>query len=429
MALTITKAYAAGAALTEAHIDNFRNGLHTQFNTTKFDSTQFSASMALDASKFTGSIIPTDTVIDFGLGGKASLGLDGSKNLVFNTTNAATEMQFITGASGAWVLEFWTDKLYVPGDIIVAKGNANRTVLQALSSYKKPVLEWASSTDVKVQNNSSSSNETILFFPTFVVAVEESLAGGSPKFRQASLTTTANGYGTLDTGAARGGRRSGVSLTTNSWYAVYACKVRSGSDYNATTAKFILVYDTTLPYPTNESALDGYYGSGCWLYLGLVRYGFGAFGNSSAIPKFKYSNKGWCYFYDCDVGAALGGLALAYSTTDADDSATEFLALSSGMSGQVIPDLVGHIDLNIFRNYVSDWYIKDSSGDIIWRGGWQTDDGTIPHGFRVTLPFVTAATAYKIYQTRKSNGAQVKAVVLVGFSDGYLLLRRQGHGI
>lgn len=430
MALTITKAYAAGAALMESHIDNFRTGLHTQFNTTKFDSTQFSASMALTSTKFSGGVLKStdNTNIDFGTGSLAFIGLDSSKNYVFNTTNATTEICFYAGAT--WYLEFYSDKLYVPGDIILCKGNANRTVLQALSSYKKPVLEWASSNSVRVSNNSASSSETILFFPTFVAAVDENLAI-TQKYRQASIGNTANGYGTSDTGVASGGRRSGLALTTNSWYAVYACKLRSGTDYNATTSKFILVFEDTLPTTTNESTLDTRYGTGCWQYIGLVRYGYGSTGSATSIIRFMYSNKGWCYFYDNDGGNTFGGLTLVQSTADVDDSTTELYKIVSGMSGAAIPETVGHLQLQVRRAKVSDWYIKDSNGEIMWRGGWQTEDSTLAHGFIVEIPFVsTVGSEYKVCQERQGTGAGIdKRVVLAGFSDGYLLLRRQGHGI
>lgn len=420
--LTITKGYGAGTALMEADIDAFRTGLHTLFNTDKFSSANFAA-LTITAAKFTGAqILLTDnTNITFGASSDATFGLDSSKQIVFNTVATTTEMQFYAGAT--YYIEFYTDKLYVPGDIIVGEGGSGRSVLQALSSYKKPVLEWAGTESIKIQANSSTTNETVIFFPNFVAAVTE-VANGSAKYRQAAVYEAANGYGAADTGNARGGRRSGVSVTTNSWYACYACKVRSGNNYSATTANFILVFDTTLPTVANETTLNGYYGEGNYVYLGLVRYGFGAIGVSSSIPKFVYSNKGWCYFYEKSTG--YGGVDLAYSTVDADDTGTPFYTLASGTSGQVIPETVGHVSLQITRERVSDWYIKDASGDIIWRGGWQDEAATLPHGFVVELPFVTT---YTFHQERKSNSAVAKAVTLQGFSDGYMLLRRQGHGI
>src|SRR5690606_35220529 len=85
--LTITKAYSAGNALMEAHIDHFRNGLHELFNVTKFDSNNFDAGMELASSKFSGTNVVDndDDGIDFGTGQDAFLGLDNLKNFVFDT--------------------------------------------------------------------------------------------------------------------------------------------------------------------------------------------------------------------------------------------------------------------------------------------------------------------------------------------------------
>lgn len=420
--LTITKTYNAGDALTEAMIDAFRSGLLTLFNTDKFDSGAFAGAMALDSSHFGDSnILAVDnTVIDFGTGLDASLGLDSSKNFVFNTTASTTEIQFWAGST--YYLEIFSTKVNAPGDIILAKGGANRTVLQSLSSYKKPVLEWSGSDSVSISCNSSDSSETLLFFPKYLLAVDEEL-GASAKYRQASLNVTANGYGTADTGAVKGGRRSGVSLTTNSWYAVYGVGLRSGTQYDADSLKFILVFDTTLPTPDNDTTLDGYYGEGNWVYLGLIRYGYGDAGSSSSIIKFVQSRHGWCRFYGTDGGATRGGLTLEQSTSNSDDTSA-FYTFSTGMSGQVIPSICGHISIGLSRVGVSDWYIKLGS-DIVWRPGWQTDDTSMAHGHVIELPY----QAYTVHQERKLLSAVDKRVTLSGFCDTYLALRRQGTGI
>lgn len=422
--LTITKAYSSGNILTEAHIDNFRSGLLTLFNTSKLSSGNFNAAMNLPATKFTTSGITTadNTYITFGGSSNATFGLDSSKNWVFNTSSAATNLCFY--ATSIYYLDFYSNKLYAPGDIIIGEGGADRTVLQALSTYKKPVIEYRSATQVSIQGNSGTTNETVLYFPTFVAAVTEDATTGTPKYRRATISVTANGYSASHTGAAQGGLRSGVSLTTNSWYAVYAVKLQGGSDYSATTAKFILVFDTTLPTAANESTLNTNYGAQNWLYLGLVRYGFGATGSSSSIIKFKYSNKGWCHFCECST-SGYAGLNLSYSTTSADGAPEHTLA--AGMSGQVIPSTVGHITLSLNRENVSDWTIKDTSTNVIFQGGYQSMSTSFPHGFVVTLPF--DSTAYTIHQTRKGTSAVARAVTLRAFCDPYILSRRHGHGV
>lgn len=414
--LTITKAYSDGSALMEAHIDNFRTGLLTLVNTDLFDSGNFGTT-ALTNTHFSNSVLlDTDaTNLEFGASADALLGLDASKNLVFDTANSGTDIWF---NAGSYDLGFFAAKLNAPGDIKI--GAARESLLTIVGKYIKPVLVWASSVGVTVQGNSASSNETLIVFPTFTSRVDES----SPsKYRAANLTSTANGYGSSDTGAAIGGIRKTLTATANTWYYVYACKLRSGTDYSATSNKFVLVFDTTPPTTGNKNTLDGYYGGGNWVYLGTVRYGFGAAGSSISIPKFKYSNKGWCHFYEADTGYA--GVNLAYNADNTDDTSTPLYTLAQGNSGNVAPNTCSHVSLHLSRVYVSDWYIKDTDTNIIFRGGWQNDEGTLPSGFVVELPMV----AYTVHQERINAGTVNKFVTLTGFCDKYLPTRRQGHGI
>lgn len=422
--LAITKTYAAQTPLFEVDIDAFRNGLLQLFNTDLLSASNFSGSIALTSTHFTGtSLIPIDDdYITFGATADGVFGIDATKALLFNTLNSTQEIRFI---AGPYYMELTNDKLQLPGDIIINKGGSGRTILQALSSYRKPVIEWSSTTGITLQNNTGTANETVLYLPTSVIAVTEA----SPaKYRFAQVTASANGYQTSTTGAALGGRRSGVSATTNSWFYCYAVGLRSSTNYSASNNKFIIVFDTVSPSSDNAATLDGYYGSGNYAYMGLVRYGYGATGSSSVIPKFIYSNKGWCTFYGADTGMA--GVNLAYTTTDADNTATALYTLASGTSGNVLPPTIGHIRLNLFRSRVSDWKMRETSSaasDVIWSGGWQTYDGTIAQGFLIEIPNITG---YSVFQERKSNSAgTARGVTLAGFVDGYMLNRRHGHGI
>lgn len=425
--LAITKAYSTGSALTEAHLDNFRTPLLALFNTTKLTSANFSPAMSIPSAKFTGSELLTadNSYLEFGTDVDAWFGLNSSKEMVFDTAVAATEIKIYAGSTN--YMEVYTDKVYVPADIEVY--DSGHTILEALATYQKPVLEWESSTSVKLSNNSASSNETVVWLPdTGAIAIDETVTT-TFKYRKADIGNVANGYGTGDSGAAKGGRRSGVSLTSNSWYTVYCCKLRSGSDYSATSPKYILVFDTTLPDSSNESTLDSRYGTGCWVYMGLVRYGFGADGSSTAIPKFKYSNKGWCCFYEKSSTATHGGLVLAMSSTDADNTASAFHTLTSGMSGQVIPSIVGKLQICVQRERVSEWYAKDSDSTVVWRGGWQDAEPENIHGHVVEIGW-NATYTLGFYQERKSSAVgTVRSLCLVGFCDTYRSLRRQGIGI
>lgn len=424
--LTITKTYASGTALMESDIDNFRTGLLTLFNTDKLAAGNFSTSSAFTSSQFTGAALTAAdaTYLNFGDTDDGLLGLDVDKKWVFNTLNTTYELRFYAGSTN--YMELYTDKVYVPGDIAIdSNGGGGGSVLKAVSSYYKPVLVYDSATSIALENNNATTDSTTIYFPNFVATITESTPA---KYRYASISTTANGFGVADSGTAKGGMRTGT-VATNTWYYVYAAKVRSGTDYSATAHKFVMVFDTTAPTAANGATIDGYYGAGNWVYLGLIRYGFGESGSTSSIPKFVYSRKGWCTFYE-KASTGYCGLHLAYSSTDADNSSSAFYTIAAGTSGSVIPTTIGHIRLGLFRERVSDWKVRETStstSDIVWSGGWQTDDGTLPHGFLVEIANVAG---YSVYQTRKSsNAGTARAVVLAGFTDGYMINKGLGHGI
>src|SRR3954466_437494 len=104
--LAIPKTYAAGDPLMEVDIDSYRTGLLTLFNTDKLSSANFSGSMALAASKFTGAnlIAADSTDIDFGNSDNAFFGLDSSKRLYWDTSSSATEIRFYAGTT--YYMEF-----------------------------------------------------------------------------------------------------------------------------------------------------------------------------------------------------------------------------------------------------------------------------------------------------------------------------------
>ncbi len=421
MALVITKAYASGSILLEAHLDNFRNGLLTFFNTDKIGSASFAATIALTSAKFSGTELTSTDAVEllFGTDGDGTIQVDASKNLIFNTTVATTTLTFIAGAK---TMVFKTTQVDVPGDIIIA-GGASVGVLHLLSQYRKPVLVYAGSSTISVENNSGTTNQTIVAVPKYVFAVTEALSG-SEKYRKMSLANVANGHDATHTGAAQGGRRSGVSLTTNSWYAIYAARVRYGTNAGN---NFILIADTIFPTQDNTATLDSRYGAGEYVYLGLIRYGFGVLGSSSSIVPFIQTNKGWTYFTQGEAGTTTSGLTLAYSITNADDA--PFYTVSDSFTGSALPcGAITRAQWNMNRWSSTDWAIRDASDVVIWRGGWSdpTLSTTKPHGHLVVT---NVQVGMDFTQTRVVTGATDKRMALVAFCDKYVNHRRNGHGV
>jgi hypothetical protein len=417
--LTITKSYVAGAILLEADLDHFRDGLLTLFNTTKFSSGNFNAAMSLTASLFSSvELTHSDSLtLTFGTDSDGTIGVNASKELVFNTATASTTL---TMKAVTKTMVFKTTQLDAPGEIVLGSGASGYGVLHLLSRYRKPVLVYNSSSSLSIENNTGTTNETLISFPKYLIAVTEALSGGE-KYRKISLSNTANGYSTSHTGAASGGMRVGLSATANTWYAVYAGRVRGGTNAGN---KFVLVVDDTLPSQANYATLNTRYGDGEWVYLGLIRYGFGVVGSTTQLVPFLYSNKGWCYFTAGDPGVTTSGITLAQSVTNADD--TPFYTLSNSMSGAAIPtDAITMAQWSFDRQDTSNWAIRDASDNVIWRGGWP-DEGSGVHGHVV----ITAAeSGMDFTQTRITTGAFDKRLSIAGFCDRYLNLRRHGHGI
>lgn len=128
--------------------------------------------------------------------------------------------------------------------------------------YRRPVLQFNSVTTVDVENNTGTSHETVVIFPDGDVrAVTENLTGTN-KYRRFDITATAALTGTHDSGL-----RSGLSESNNTWYAIYAVKVRDDLD------KFVLVGDTVFPTVGNISTLNTNFGAYGWVYLGMIRNG------------------------------------------------------------------------------------------------------------------------------------------------------------
>ena len=419
MALTITKAYANLSILTEAHIDNFRTGLLTFFNTDKLGSGSFT-SVALTSTHFANQKLTTadNSYLTFGNSSDGKFGLDSSKNLVFDSLTSGDTLTF-QAVSETMVVK--STQVDVPGEIVIGAGGSGLGALYMLGKYRKPVLVWDSSSGITLENNSSTTHNTVLALPSRIISITEDTSSVT-KSRKAYITTTANGYSGSHTGAAQGGMRSGVSLTNNNWYTVYGVRVRGGTDAGN---RFIIVFDQLTPIGSNYAALDSHYGANDWVYLGLIRYGFGQSGSASGIVPFTYSNKGECWLRGNDSGATFGGVAFFQSTADADDSPA--YTITDGTGSTDIPcDIVQMARFQLSRDDVSDWKARDSAAVVIWRGGWQEHNTSATHGHTPELPVYAGAD---FTQTRIGTGVEDKRVCMYWFKDSKLAVRRHGQGL
>ena len=202
--------------------------------------------------------------------------------------------------------------------------------LAMLVNYCKPVLVYVDGTTVNLQQNVTVANRTLVVFPSGPIDVTEDVSS-THKFRQLKTSATANGYATGHTGAADSGMKSGLSLTENTWYFVYAAVVRAGDDIG----NFIMVVDDTSPIPSNWSTLDSVYGAGNWVYLGPLRYGHGEVAATTLVP-FVMDHQGWVTFIGAGETNNFFGIRLA-STVVSTTSYDTIWEEQTGNEGESIP--------------------------------------------------------------------------------------------
>lgn len=172
-------------------------------------------------------------------------------------------------------------------------------VFGVITSYRRPNLTHQSITTVDVEPNTGTSNQTKIIFPDGNVRTVTEDTSSTNKYRRFDITATAQ----FTSGTEDSGLRSGISETTNTWYAIYAVKSLIDS------TKFVLVGDTTLPTSSNVSTLDGRYGSNSWVYLGTIRNGDNVSATGDII-KFKHVGNA-CFFSNIVSGAVSHGIRFA----------------------------------------------------------------------------------------------------------------------
>lgn len=135
------------------------------------------------------------------------------------------------------------------------------TFLNNLTAYRRPVIKWISVTTVDVEANTGTSNETCLIFPDQRRCVTEDTSSTSVN-RRFIMTEAASLSGTKNSGL-----RSGYVETNNTWYSIYGVKATDDS------TSFIIAADTITPTQAHYAALNSFYGTNGWVYLGLIRNG------------------------------------------------------------------------------------------------------------------------------------------------------------
>ncbi len=283
-------------------------------------------------------------------------------------------------------------KLKVDIDPTLALEVATKQYVDHYSTYRRPVLQYASSTVVNIEKGiNGTSGQAQILFPDGNLRTDSTTTRINCNLAQvAALSST-----------AQSGIRTGT-LVSNTWYAIYAVKVTDNS------SNFVLVADTVLPLQTNFATLNINFNANGWVYLGLVRYGDNS-GAGNVILAFTQSGGVTIFRNTCVVQATnQNGMGLVAGTSVSSLNYT-YLA---GTTGGAIP---ANITLALYAesNNVNgqDVAVQDTSGAYAYAYTYQGSAG--PH---IQVAWGPAASGFKVVAGASCN----IDIVLSGFMDSVL---------
>lgn len=265
---------------------------------------------------------------------------------------------------------------------------------------RRPNLIWTSATEVVVENNTGTENETKIQFPDGTLrTVVESASAGVGDMRRFLITRNADFSAEEN---ALSGLRNGLSEATNTWYSLYSVGV-ANSNY------FVIVGDTTLPVQASYATLDSAYGANNWVYLGLVCNGDNG-GATGDIVKFVQTGP-TTLLYGASASAPYNANPRLYSATNTDNPVSYTLA--AGTALPAIPANVGSI-------YVCGYRAETGESTLSFKDGSGTVQSSLitPSVSHISHPpmWVANIAGYTLSHGGSTNSIY-KSISLLGFSD------------
>lgn len=304
--LNVTRALISRTNPTESQFDTMRTELLTFFNTTLMDENNLA----------TGGLLYTS--LDNSMADNALFSWTGDDALMkYDSSNDKFVIQNTEGnvfwglKSGSTVtrymeLESSTGNLVLKGALTfnTAKGSQAVDLMWLLARYRKPRLVY-STDDIVAVNGNYSDGETYIMGRDRLWKVYDTTC---------SLAVNANGETSGDTGTAVSGLAQGLTRTANRWYYIYAVEVQYGTQADGVNC--ILVAHTTSPLSANITTLNTAFGTGKWIYMGVIRNGYNDGSFTNIIVKFQYDENGYCFFTNGTVTNAGRGVTMTSSTAD-----------------------------------------------------------------------------------------------------------------
>lgn len=148
-------------------------------------------------------------------------------------------------------------KLKVDIDPTLALEVATKQYVDHYSTYRRPVLKYASGSIVNIETGvNGTSGQAQILFPDGNLRTDSTTARINCNLAQVAALS----------GTAQSGLRTGT-VAANTSYALYAVKTSDNA------SNFVAVADTVLPLQANFATLNSNFGTGSWVYLGLIFYG------------------------------------------------------------------------------------------------------------------------------------------------------------
>jgi len=195
-----------------------------------------------------------------------------------------------------------------------------------LAAYRRPTIVWNSITSVGIERGFSpnivSTTTAAILFPDGTLRTDSNT-------NHIDFDITRNA---IFNGSNQSGLRTGQSESVNTWYAMYAVKEQNSTG-------FVLVGDVNPPSRGSIPALNSFYGTNGWLYLGYIRNGDNS-GATGDILKFVQVGYDFLFYNNMTDIAGNGGLGLRLAASAASPLTYTFspgMGVGGGGSAADIP--------------------------------------------------------------------------------------------
>lgn len=322
--LTVTRALVSGTNPTETQLDSERTSLLNYFN---------AASMDEDNVATGGMLLSTlanpasDVYMHWHASSYVTIGYDSGANkfkiantlgkIIFGTRVSSTLTSLMELRSSDGALDLY-GQLYFNTSV----GAQDAGLLWLLARYRKPRLVYTDNDIVTAEANISTGSSIVMGRDRLWSIYDTTM----------SLAVTANGAKNTDTGTAVSGLANGLTRTANRWYFIYAVEVQYGTQADGTKA--ILVAHSSGPESGNIATLNTAFGTGKWVYMGMIRNGYNDGTNTNIIVPFVYDEGGYIRF---TKGTASEGMGVTMASASASTSDLSYDLVFSNAAAATIP--------------------------------------------------------------------------------------------